>query len=270
MTTTEDIIMQDFLLDIQNGYRKSVERRLSEMSKEEKTPEKLGYLLHVAAQYGQDKIVADLIKAGANVNYRATEEYGDFAKRGTPLMVAAYSLTEDAKEIAEILIKNGANINVQDTAGWSALHAVMLRPETNNDIAFLLLSQKNININAQTDKGHTPLDILYTRYDSYDDMPKEVKKLHDKMIKMGAKRGHELDGRSEPYPPYYEDERKTEENEGPVVPQKNQDIEKLDTENTPPSRINSLLNSLETAGTRFHDDQIDIQKIHQNNNQSGK
>ena len=89
------------------------------------------------------------------------------------------------------------------------------------------------------------------------------------MIKMGAKRGHELDGRSEPYPPYYEDERKAEENEGPVVPQKNQDIEKLDTENTPPSRINSLLNSLETAGIRFHDGQIDIQ-IHQNNNQSGK
>lgn len=270
MTTTEDIIMQDFLLDIQNGHRKLVERRLSEMSKEEKTPEKLGYLLHVAAQYGQDKIVAALIKEGANINYRATEKYGDFAKRGTPLMVAACSLTEDAKEIAEILIKNGANINAQDTAGWSALHAVMIPPATNNDIAFLLLSQKNININAQTDKGHTPLDMLYATYDSYDDMPKEVKKLHDKMIKMGAKRGHELDGRSEPYPPYYEDERKAEENEGPVVPQKNQDIEKSDTENTPPSRINSLLNSLETAGTRFHDDQIDIQKIHQNNNQSGK
>ena len=136
-----------------------------------------------------------------------------------------------------------------------------------------LIAQKNININTQIDKGHTPLDILYARYDSYDDMPKEVKKLHDKMIKMGAKRGHELDGRSEPYPPYYEDERKAEENEGPVVPQKNQDIEKLDTENTSGinkiNKINSLLNSLETAGIRFHDGQFDIQ-IHQNNNQSGK
>ncbi len=257
--TTEDDIMQDLLWDIEHGNRKSIERTLSKMPKEEKTPEKLGRLLHAAAEHGQDKIAATLIKEGANVNYRAPENYGDFAERGTPLMVAAYSIKEDAKEIAEILIKNGANVNAQDAEGWSALHTVMLRPETNNDIAFLLLSQKNININAQTDKGHTPLDILYAEYKSYDDMPKEVKKLHDKMIKMGAKRGHELDGRSEPYPPYYESKEQDEK------------AINFDSENT--LQLNehgNPLNSLRAAGTRFHDEQIDMQKSHQNNNQSGR
>ena len=100
-------------------------------------------------------VVTSLLKAGANVNI-----YRD-ARHSTPLMYAAAFL--DAKMI-RILLKNGANLEMKDSIGGTALsHAANscggCGCESNEETGRELIKQ-GANVNARDNKGDTPLMLL--------------------------------------------------------------------------------------------------------------
>ena len=91
-----------------------------------------------AIQKGDTQQVRDLISKGAKVNFRT--EFGD-----TPLHLA------EKKEIAEILIRAGADINARNNEfGMTPLF------NTGVDISKLLID-RGADVNAKAKKGMTPL-----------------------------------------------------------------------------------------------------------------
>jgi len=100
--------------------------------------------------YSFIKIIVDM---GADVN--VTNEWGY-----TPLLVCPYRFHEDDKEIAELLISKGADVNAKTTDGDSVLHIAII----NKRIEMIkLLLENGADINAKNHKNETPLDlaILY-------------------------------------------------------------------------------------------------------------
>jgi ankyrin repeat protein len=67
----------------------------------------------------------------------------------TPLPFAAGN---GHKEIVELLIAEGADVNVKDNNGWTPLHTAT------KEIAELLIA-KGVDVNAKDDFGRTPLDF---------------------------------------------------------------------------------------------------------------
>lgn len=93
--------------------------------------------------FGSVEIVNLLIEAGAKMDPR-----DDF--QSTPLLRA-----KDPK-IVEALLKGGANINAQDKAGMTAIHAAAVRGPT--DVLRLLLSY-NPDLSLKNSRGQTALDV---------------------------------------------------------------------------------------------------------------
>lgn len=127
--------------------------------------------LILASQYGLVKIVKLLLNMGADINHRD-------AKGNSTLMIVigdnmpddiyycnptCYEYIERSKEyiqrskntIANVLLDNNANINLQNELGETALMVVLRLGKLN--IAKLLLSNNNIIINNQTKIGDTAL-----------------------------------------------------------------------------------------------------------------
>jgi ankyrin repeat protein len=73
-------------------------------------------------------------------------------------------LFQKFKELLELLIKNGVNINFQDAGRNPAL--ILACTSTYNEVIKLLIENK-ANINCQDKKGNTPLIILYN-FGEYD------------------------------------------------------------------------------------------------------
>jgi len=79
--------------------------------------ESLGKALHRACRYGAVGVLPELVKAGANVEWKTTNGT-------TPLMAAAQ---EGHKDAAEFMLSVTANINaVRSTDGASALYLAVL------------------------------------------------------------------------------------------------------------------------------------------------
>ena len=124
--------------------------------------------LHVAARYGAKEATELLIKNGANINIKT----GDRPSVGkTPLHLAAWGGHFD---IVEILIAKGADLNTRGGIGGST----PLADSATKEIADLLIS-KGANVNATDFDDKTPLDWADGE-------------IADLLRKHGAKTGEEL------------------------------------------------------------------------------
>ena len=89
--------------------------------------------------------VTRLLAAGADVNARGLDG-------AMPLHTAAI---ENRKEVAELLIRAGANVNAKDTRnGWTPLHVAAVKAEM--PLVELLIAN-GADVNAKNNAGNTPL-----------------------------------------------------------------------------------------------------------------
>jgi len=80
-------------------------------------------LLHIAAAFGQEELVAFLLDRGALVNVNAKNQAQE-----TPLHLAVLFRDEDtAARVADRLIANGAELNAPQKGGQTALHHAVAR-----------------------------------------------------------------------------------------------------------------------------------------------
>jgi ankyrin repeat protein len=127
--------------------------------------------IHDAVEKGNIEAVKQHLTAGTDVNLK--DEDGEL----TPLQMAA---GEGQKEIAELLIAKGADVNAMTADGLTALFAAILGPH--KEIAELLIA-KGADVNARGFLGMTPLNM------AADEGEKEIAAL---LRKHGGKTGEEL------------------------------------------------------------------------------
>jgi cytohesin len=127
--------------------------------------------IHEAIEKGNIEAVKQHLAAGTDVNSK------DEDVELTPLQMAA---GEGQKEIAELLIAKGADVNAMTADGLTALFAAILGP--NKEIVELLIA-KGADVNARGFLGMTPLNM------AADEGQKETA---DLLRKHGGKTGEEL------------------------------------------------------------------------------
>lgn len=143
--------------------------------------------VHLIAELSKFKIVShiliELIKRGANIN--ALDNFGE-----SPLIIASYNtnynknvidiqntiqgglnpiskeignynINNDNIEVIRILLKHGANINVQNEYGFSALMLASYINDNKKKVKVLLKNKANIN--AKNEDGYTAL-MIAARY----------------------------------------------------------------------------------------------------------
>jgi ankyrin repeat protein len=104
--------------------------------------------INEAAAFGNIEAVKQHLAADANVNAKDDLRY-------TPLHVAAQQGHDRCKEIVELLIAAGADVNVKDgQGGLTPLHTAI--GNGNKEIVELLIAN-SADVNAKTESGWTPL-----------------------------------------------------------------------------------------------------------------
>ncbi|XP_011689448.1 PREDICTED: nuclear factor NF-kappa-B p100 subunit isoform X2 [Wasmannia auropunctata] len=112
--------------------------------------------LHCALRHGQKDNVKRILMFMSTLNTNAEELVNIRNSSGkTPLHYAA---SQDQPEITEALLMLGADPNITDHYGQMPLHKAVKFPEANRSID-ILLSEKDINIEANTDLGWSPLQL---------------------------------------------------------------------------------------------------------------
>lgn len=107
-------------------------------------------LLAIAAGDGKPALIPILARFGANVN--SIDDQGN-----TPLMLAARLVDQDvAIQVADRLLKLGANIDAQNKAGETALYRAVQRKK-NKLIEFLVSNGANLAI--ANNQGQTPIAL---------------------------------------------------------------------------------------------------------------
>ena len=136
--------------------------------------------IHVAARVGDLAGVQAELDKGVDVNvkdrfgftplhFAATKEIAELLinegadvnakdKGWTPLYHAAW---RGHKEVAELLIAKGADVNMKDVEGVTPLHLAADRGHT--EVVELLIT-KGADVNAKDDEGETPLDQAGTSW----------------------------------------------------------------------------------------------------------
>ena len=102
--------------------------------------------LGLASFFGHIDIVKSLLSKGANPNIAANNQF-QVAPIHSACAISNY-------EIAEILIKNGADVNAKQMRGVTPLHSAAHNGQTK--LAKLLIDN-GADINAKMDNGQTPL-----------------------------------------------------------------------------------------------------------------
>ena len=126
--------------------------------------------IHDAANSGDIEAVKNFLAAGTDVN--AIDD--DW----TPLV---FAVDKGHKEIVEILIAKGADVDAKGQYDWNAFHGAALHGRT--EIAGLLIA-KGVDVNAKNEEGYTPL--FYAAYKGH----KEVAEL---LISKGADVNAQMD-----------------------------------------------------------------------------
>ena len=123
--------------------------------------------IHEASINGNIEIVKKHLAAGVNVNEKDETSW-------TPLHFAK------TKEVAELLISNGGDVNAKNNIGDTPLHQAVF--DGHRDIVELLIAN-GADVNAKDDHGQTPLDtaIQYKKPETA-----------DLLRKHGGKTGEEL------------------------------------------------------------------------------
>ncbi len=121
-------------------------------------PEPPTISIHLSADNGNIEAVKQHLAAGTDVNVKDADMGG-----WTPLHYAA---AQGHKEIAKLLIAEGANLNATDYIGTRPLH---MAAYMKSDVAELLIAN-GADVNAKDNVGETPLDsaILGKRTTSAD------------------------------------------------------------------------------------------------------
>ena len=125
-----------------------------------------------AAEVGNIEFVKQAIADGADVNAKG----GQFG--GTPLYDATWN---GHKEVAELLLANGADVSAKNKFGFTPLHNAAMRGH--KEIAKLLIAE-GADVNAKTKDNTTPLDLA-TEYNQTE--------IADILRKHGAKTPKELE-----------------------------------------------------------------------------
>jgi cytohesin len=140
--------------------------------------------IHDAIIKGDIEAVKQHLAAGVDVNARG-DSLGFEDIEWTPLRGAAYG---GDKEIAELLIAKGANVNAKGNHGQTPLHEAAF--EGHKEVAELFIdngADVNAKIKLGEHKGQTPLDLA-----THPKNPKASTELADLLRKHGGKTAEEL------------------------------------------------------------------------------
>ncbi len=137
--------------------------------------------IHDAAGEGNIEAVNQHIAAGTDLNAKSD---GD---GWTPLHFAAFG---GHKEIAELLIGSGAEVNAKGLGGYTPLlHAAY---SGHKEVAELLIA-KGADVNAKDDDDQTPLDLAEPFEDDSPEDKANKKETADLLGKHGGKTKKELE-----------------------------------------------------------------------------
>lgn len=113
-------------------------------------------------RYWQE-LVRDHPKAGNTVQYDADAAFEEYSQHNTILQMVVmnmYSMSNQLMEdVVSLLLKDGADPNIQNDKGETALHLVCQHPMRDPPIARLLLTH-GANRNIHTTDGKLPIDFL--------------------------------------------------------------------------------------------------------------
>jgi len=108
--------------------------------------------LHLSAFFGRAETAAALIERGADVDACATN--------GSELKPINSAAAGGHRELVELLLDHGAEIEARQRGGFTALHSAAAGG--NGELAALLV-ERGANVGARGDDGKTPADIASDR-----------------------------------------------------------------------------------------------------------
>jgi len=155
--------------------------------------------IHESVETGDIEVVKQHLAAGADVNakndsgltplhYAESKEIAEIlitagadVNAGGQMTPLHYAASDGKKEIAELLIDNGADVNAQSLVGMTPLREAA---NQGHDLIVELLVAKGADVNLKDSGGRTPLDNTLKAF--------HTTKTVDLLRKHGAKTSEEL------------------------------------------------------------------------------